>query len=121
MVAEDTILDRTLLCEYVGEVDFLCNHEHSDHDSLFDLLNTGDSKTSLVINPERYGNVARFMSGINNSKADAHKVQNVRSIRFVLDGEFRVFLFADRNIRKGERLTYDYNGHGVLYPTSHFT
>lgn len=31
-----------------------------------DLLRTTRSKTSLVICPDKYGNLARFLSGINN-------------------------------------------------------
>ena len=34
-----------------------------------DLLRTSRSSTSLVICPEKYGNLARFLSGINNSDA----------------------------------------------------
>ena len=33
-----------------------------------DLLRTSRSSTSLVIHPEKYGNLARFLSGINNKK-----------------------------------------------------
>merc|ERR1712224_245761 len=51
VVADDDIKKYTLICEYVGRVDFLCRHIRSEHDSLFDLLCTDDPKTSLVIVP----------------------------------------------------------------------
>ena len=111
-------------------------------DSLFDLLCHPDPDKSLVIAPERIGNIARFLrscadppssrgycacnlhsrvcSGINNSKQSGRKKQNVRSIRFRVHGEMRVFLFASRDIRRGEQLYYDYNAQYDRYPTSHF-
>ena len=56
----------TLLCEYVGEVDFTSNRLFDKNDSIMDLLRTPHSSTSLVICPEKNGNMARFLSGINN-------------------------------------------------------
>ena len=37
-------------------------------------------KTSLVIIPERYGNLARYLSGINNSSKESCKRQVVVSV-----------------------------------------
>ena len=34
-----------------------------------------DPATSLVIIPEKFGNVARYLSGINNSKKESKKKQ----------------------------------------------
>ena len=56
----------TMLCEYTGEVDFSANHLLSENDSIMELLRTSSSETSLVIIPNRYSNLARFISGINN-------------------------------------------------------
>ena len=47
------------------------------NDSIMDLLRTGRSKCSLVICPEKYGNIARFLSGINNKDEKAKEKQNV--------------------------------------------
>jgi hypothetical protein len=85
-----------------------------------DLLRTGRSSTSLVICPESTGNIARFLSGVNNDKKGSQQKQNVRSMRFSLDGEARVVLYASRNIRKGEVLMYDYNALVSDYPTDNF-
>lgn len=41
-------------------------------------------------------------------------------MRFDVNGECRVLLIASRDIRKGERLYYDYNGYENEYPTEHF-
>lgn len=48
------------------------------------------------------------------------KKQNVKCVRFNVNGECRVLLIASRDIRKGERLYYDYNGYENEYPTEHF-
>lgn len=34
-----------------------------------------DASTSLVIIPEKYGNIAHYLSGINNSKKESRKKQ----------------------------------------------
>lgn len=54
-------VERTLICEYVGSVDFVWSRMTSDDDSLMDLLRTESPDTSLVISPRRIGNVARFL------------------------------------------------------------
>jgi len=64
--AASNIPSYTLLCEYVGEVDFASNRLFDKNDSIMDLLKTPHSNTSLVICPENKGNIARFLSGINN-------------------------------------------------------
>ena len=66
------ILELTLICEYVGEVDFARNHIFDKkNDSIMELLRTPRSSTSLVICPEKFGNIARFISGINNEKKNS--------------------------------------------------
>lgn len=48
------------------------------------------------------------------------KKQNIRCVRFDVDGESRALLVAIREIAKGERLYYDYNAYQQEYPTQHF-
>lgn len=119
--ADGRIPDRTLICEYVGEVDVLANRDDADSDSIMDLLHAEDPAASLVIVPDRRGNVARFLSGINNSDPASRKQRNIKSARFELDGQVRVVLYANRDIAKGELLHYDYNGLLNNYPTEHFS
>lgn len=86
-----------------------------------DLLRSARSKTSLVIIPDKKGNLARFLSGINNTSKKSIAKQNVHSIRFNIDGESRVILYAKKNIKKGDLLYYDYNAGGFgEYPTQDF-
>eukprot|EP00940_MAST-03C_sp_MAST-3C-sp2_P000565 g565.t1 len=121
-VADGAIPDRTLICEYVGEVGFLVDHLQDDCDSIMDLLRTGKSRTSLIVTPKRMSNMARFLSGVNNCCEKSKRKQNVRSARFAIDGKAHVLLFAARNIAKGERLHYDYNALDKTgYPTGHFS
>ena len=77
------------------------NRIFDDNDSIMDLLRTSHSSTSLVICPEKRGNLARFLNGINNSKKDALQKKNVNFIRWkilrmvrfqVLDLTLRVIL-----------------------------
>lgn len=52
--------------------------------------------------------------------SDGRKKQNLKCVRFDVNGECRVLLIAIRDIAKGERLYYDYNGSEQEYPTHHF-
>jgi [histone H3]-lysine27 N-methyltransferase len=51
---------------------------------------------------------------------EGRKKQNLKCVRYDVDGECRVLLVANRGIPKGERLYYDYNGSEHEYPTHHF-
>ncbi|OVA06325.1 SET domain [Macleaya cordata] len=118
--ADKSIKDLTIITEYTGDVDYLKNREHDDGDSMMTLLSASDPSKSLVICPDKRGNIARYINGINNHTPDGRKKQNLKCVRFNVNGESRVLLIANRDIRKGERLYYDYNGHEHEYPTEHF-
>ncbi|KAJ6737356.1 HISTONE ACETYLTRANSFERASE [Salix viminalis] len=64
--ADDQIKDLTIIAEYSGDVDYIKNREHDDCDSMMTLLLARDPSKSLVICPDKRGNIARFISGINN-------------------------------------------------------
>ncbi|XP_007039114.2 PREDICTED: histone-lysine N-methyltransferase ATXR6 [Theobroma cacao] len=118
--ADRCIKDLTIITEYVGDVDYLNNREHDDGDSMMTLLHASNPSKSLVICPDKRGNIARFVNGINNFSPDGKKKQNVKCVRYDVNGECRVLLIANRDIRKGEKLYYDYNGYEHEYPTEHF-
>ncbi|KAJ4757552.1 Histone-lysine N-methyltransferase [Rhynchospora pubera] len=118
--ADGHIKDMTLITEYTGDVDYLKNRETDDCDSMMTLLLGVDPADSLVICPDKRGNIARFISGINNHTPDGRKKQNLKCVRYNVDGECRALLVACRDISPGERLYYDYNGHEQEYPTHHF-
>jgi len=92
------------------------------NDSIFELLCSGDPKTSLVVAPNKYSNVARFFNGINNSEKDSKKLkQNIRSMRCQVDGRVTVLLYTSKSVKKGESLRFDYNEAGkMMYPTDCF-
>lgn len=103
---------HTLIAQYLGEVVTMEQSSQSSSDSLMVLLDSGDPSTSLIIDPTRVGNFARFLSGINNCKIESKRKINVRTLRFVMDGKLRVCLFTSRRVEEGETLKYDYNaGH----------
>ncbi|CAA7399812.1 unnamed protein product [Spirodela intermedia] len=118
--ADKFIKDLTVVAEYVGDVDYLKNREHDDGDSMMTLLSADNLSRSLVICPDKRGNIARFISGINNYTPGGKKKQNLKCVRFNVGGEGRVLLIAIRDISRGERLYYDYNGYEKEYPTEHF-
>lgn len=118
--ADDQIKDMTFIAEYTGDVDYLKNREHDDCDSMMTLLSAKDPSRSLVICPDTRGNIARFINGINNHSPEGKKKQNCKCVRYNVNGECRVILVAIRDIAKGERLYYDYNGYEYEYPTHHF-
>ncbi|KAJ7956996.1 Histone-lysine N-methyltransferase ATXR6 [Quillaja saponaria] len=118
--ADGPIKDMTIIAEYTGDVDYLKNREHDDCDSMMTLLLAIDPSKSLVICPDKRGNIARFINGINNYTPGGRKKQNCKCVRYNVNGECRVILVATRDIAKGERLYYDYNGYEHEYPTHHF-
>jgi hypothetical protein len=86
-----------------------------------ELIRNPSSSNSLVICPEKKGNIARFISGINNLDPNAKKKLNVNSARYDIDGTVHVLLYSSRNIKPGEILHYDYNAGGSeSYPTENF-
>lgn len=44
----------------------------------------------------------------------------MKCVRYSVEGECVVLLVATRDIAKGERLYYDYNGYEHEYPTHNF-
>lgn len=64
--ADELIKDLTIITEYVGDVDYLTNRENDDCDSMMTLLSAENPSDSLVICPDKRGNIARFINGINN-------------------------------------------------------
>lgn len=113
----------TIVCEYVGEVISKRTAINRDiiNDSLMELFVTNDADTSLLIKPECYTNIARFINGINNSDPSARKRVNLQSVRLNIQEQPRVLLYAKKNIECGESLLYDYNAGGKeLFPTDDF-
>ncbi|CAM8908975.1 unnamed protein product [Rhodiola kirilowii] len=118
--ADKSIKDLTIITEYTGDVDYLKNRENDDGDSIMTLLSTLDFNKTLVICPDKRGNIARFINGINNHTPEGKRKQNLKSVRYNVNGESRVLLIANRDIAKGERLYYNYNGYEQEYPTEYF-
>ncbi|BBN10463.1 [histone H3]-lysine27 N-methyltransferase [Marchantia polymorpha subsp. ruderalis] len=118
--ADSPIKDMTIVAEYTGDVDYMKNRKHDGGNSIMGLLFTADPSKELVICPDKRGNIARFISGINNHTREGKRKQNLRCVRYNVDGEARALLIAIRDIPKGERLYYDYNAYLSDYPTKHF-
>lgn len=85
-----------------------------------ELLDTGDSDTSLVIAPEKHSNVGRYFNSVNHCSKESKKKQNIRSIRCQINGRVTVLLYTKRAVKKGESLLYNYNEAKDCYPTEEF-
>ena len=109
--------DLTLICEYIGEVRTNRHCVFNTNDSIMELLDTGDTDTSLSIVPIKHANIGRFFNSVNK---DSIKKQNVKSIRCQLGGKVMVLLFTKRAVKKGESLLYNYNEAKDCYPTDNF-
>ncbi|OQU83959.1 hypothetical protein SORBI_3005G205700, partial [Sorghum bicolor] len=118
--ADGNIKDMTFLAEYSGDVDYVDNRENDGCNCLMTLLMSANPSQDLVICPDKRANISRFFSGINNSTPDGKKKQNVKCVRYDIDGESHVLLVACRNIVCGDKLYCNYNGYENAYPTNHF-
>ncbi|TVU49512.1 hypothetical protein EJB05_00825, partial [Eragrostis curvula] len=103
LVAEDEIKKGEFVIEYVGEVidDRTCEQR------LWKMRRQGHTNfylcevsSNMIIDATNKGNMSRF---INHSCEPNTEMQ-----KWSVDGETRVGIFALRNIKKGEELTYDY-------------
>lgn len=66
MEADGPIKDMTFIAEYTGDVDYIKNREYDDCDSMMTLVLGSETSSKLVICADKRGNIARFISGINN-------------------------------------------------------
>ncbi len=66
MEADTLIKDMAIICEYTGKVDFMHCRMHDAGNSIMGLFFTEDPSEELVICPDKYSNIAHFVSGINN-------------------------------------------------------
>ena len=65
-----------------------------------DLWIGRNSDEKLVIRPQKWTNIGRFLNGVKDSTSDI----NVRSIRLCYRGLPVILLLANRDIKKGENL-----------------
>ncbi|XP_021744106.1 histone-lysine N-methyltransferase ASHH3-like isoform X2 [Chenopodium quinoa] len=103
IVAVEDIRQGEFVIEYVGEVidDKLCEER------LWSMKKTGETNfylceinRDMVIDATMKGNKSRY---INHSCCPNTEMQ-----KWSIDGETRIGIFATRDIKKGEHLTYDY-------------
>ncbi|RLM85880.1 histone-lysine N-methyltransferase ASHH3-like isoform X1 [Panicum miliaceum] len=103
LVAEDEIKKGEFVVEYVGEVidDRTCENRLWQMKRLSDTnFYLCEVSSNMVIDATDKGNMSRF---INHSCEPNTEMQ-----KWTVDGETRVGIFALRDIKKGEELTYDY-------------
>lgn len=103
IVADEEIKRGEFVIEYVGEVidDKLCEErlwrmKHSGQTNFY----LCEINRDMVIDATDKGNKSRY---INHSCCPNTEMQ-----KWSIDGETRIGIFATRDIKKGEHLTYDY-------------
>ena len=102
VVADMNIAKGSIICEYVGEVVTLreCSEldsHYGKNDSQMDLWQGRNSDEKLIIRPQKWTNIARFINGAKDHRTDL----NVLSIRVRIRGVPAVLLIARRDIKKG--------------------
>lgn len=97
--AASTILELAFIGEYTGVVRRRRFWDDSLNDYVFGYV-IGPHDTPWVVDAREKGNFTRF---INHSYDP-----NVTSKWIIVDGVGHIILFANRLIRAGEQLTYDY-------------
>ncbi|CAN0890936.1 Probable galacturonosyltransferase 4 [Linum grandiflorum] len=104
IVADEEIKRGEFVIEYVGEVidDKTCEAR------LWNMKHRGETNfylceinRNMVIDATYKGNKSRY---INHSCCPNTEMQ-----KWIIDGETRIGIFATRDIKKGEHLTYDYH------------
>ncbi|KAH7573407.1 hypothetical protein JRO89_XS03G0143500 [Xanthoceras sorbifolium] len=104
IVADEDIKRGEFVIEYVGEVidDKTCEER------LWKMKHRGETNfylceinRDMVIDATYKGNKSRY---INHSCCPNTEMQ-----KWIIDGETRIGIFATRDIKKGEHLTYDYH------------
>ncbi|XP_076952973.1 putative histone-lysine N-methyltransferase ASHH4 isoform X2 [Bidens hawaiensis] len=103
VVSEEDIMQGEFIIEYVGEViDYKTCEER-----LWRLKSQGETNfyfcevnRQTVIDATHKGNMSRYMNHSCSPNAEMQK--------WTVDGETRMVIFASRDIKKGEHLTYDY-------------
>ncbi|CAI0440362.1 unnamed protein product [Linum tenue] len=103
IVADEDIKQGEFVIEYVGEVidDKTCEER------LWNMKHRGETNfylceinRDMVIDATYKGNKSRY---INHSCSPNTEMQ-----KWIVDGETRIGIFATRDIKRGEHLTYDY-------------
>ncbi|KAJ9187169.1 hypothetical protein P3X46_002656 [Hevea brasiliensis] len=103
IVIDEDIAQGEFVIEYVGEVidDKTCEER------LWNMKHRGETNfylceinRDMVIDATYKGNKSRY---INHSCSPNTEMQ-----KWIIDGETRIGIFATRDIKKGEHLTYDY-------------
>ena len=103
VIVDKDIKEKTLICEYIGEVITLRKcvdlEATNKNDSIMDLRIGCNSDETLIIRPEKQTNMARFINGINNVKGS--NKANVEAVRKLAKGIPTVMLYSMRAIKKG--------------------
>ena len=60
MQADGNIKEMTFLAEYAGDIDYVEKRENDDCNSIMTLLLKADRSQSLVICPDKRGNISCF-------------------------------------------------------------
>lgn len=97
--AKETIPSLSYVGEYTGMLRKRRGKKDKGNDYIFGYM-VGFFGTPFIIDAKDMGNFTRFLNHSFNA--------NVSSRGIVVDGVYHVIFFANKLIKKGEQLTYDY-------------
>ena len=122
VVADSFIPKNSLICEYAGEVYPRRYALFSDNDSIFELTLDKQTFDSVDVVPSQYCNIGKYISGVNNTKANYIYKVNCQAVMFKINNQNRILIYTFKDINKDEMLCLDYNGFGTKakYDTSLF-
>jgi hypothetical protein len=102
IAATDLILEKTFLMEYLGIVRKSSDIDEKK-DDIFLLKTTTKNKSQLCIDPGRFCNLARYISGYPEEEKC-----NVAAVRRAMGNIEHIYLFSKKMIKKNEILYYNY-------------
>ena len=129
VISHEHLVKGSLICRYMGEIlteEYMSKNKEIDGDDMFSLIASKDPHTSLVVNPCKFTNIARYINGVKQLGKVTNPLANILSFRVSIKGKIYVILYTSRNIPAHEELPYQYNGNPIIkgrppkYPHHHF-
>ena len=106
VVESDSVIKYlTIVVEYIGDVDYIRKRKRDNEVSIImGLLLTNSLDKDRIICLNKEGHIAQFVSSIINHTREGKKKQNLRCIRFNIEGKAHALLISisDRSLTNKE-------------------
>ena len=109
--ATSDIKKNTLIGEYTGIVKIKSNClTEISNNYLFDLTNTSFVNESLVVDAKKYGNITKFINGVNVYDSNSFKNINCNTIHANINDQIHILIYTSKDVKKDDELLFDYTG-----------